>query len=113
MTHTSSLIRIATRESRLAMAQTSMVAQALAARGVRTGIVGMTTKGDRILDRPLAQVGGKGLFVKELELALEEDRADVAVHSLKDVPMEMPWGFALATFGAREAPLDAHGERPR
>ena len=107
MTHTSSLIRIATRESRLAMAQTSMVAQALAARGVRTGIVGMTTKGDRILDRPLAQVGGKGLFVKELEVALEEGRADIAVHSLKDVPMELPPQFELLTFGEREVPQDA------
>ena len=107
MTEPPSLIRIATRESRLAMAQTEMVAAALAARGVRTETVGMTTKGDRILDRPLAQVGGKGLFVKELEVALDEGRADIAVHSLKDVPMELPPQFALATFGEREVPLDA------
>src|SRR5688572_31235714 len=102
-------LRIATRESRLALAQSNLVAEALrAARpGLAVELVGMTTKGDRILDRPLSQVGGKGLFVKELELALEEDRADVAVHSLKDVPMELPWPFALATFGEREAPLDA------
>ena len=104
---TPSLIRIATRESRLAMAQTGMVAAALAARGVKTAIAGMTTKGDRILDRPLAQVGGKGLFVKELEVALAEGRADIAVHSLKDVPMELPPQFALLTFGEREMPLDA------
>jgi hydroxymethylbilane synthase len=67
----------------------------------------MTTKGDRVLDRPLAQVGGKGLFVKELEVALDEGRADIAVHSLKDVPMEIPAQFALATFGPREDPHDA------
>ena len=109
MKDTPRIVRIATRESLLAMTQTNMVADALRARhpGLAVELVGMTTKGDRILDRPLSQVGGKGLFVKELELALEEDRADVAVHSLKDVPMELPWPFALATFGEREAPLDA------
>ena len=102
-------LRIATRESRLAMRQTEMVAEALRARdpGLAVEIVGMTTKGDRILDRPLAQVGGKGLFVKELEVALDEGRADIAVHSLKDVPMEIPAQFALATFGPREDPRDA------
>jgi hydroxymethylbilane synthase len=67
----------------------------------------MTTKGDRVLDRPLAQVGGKGLFVKELEVAIDAGRADIAVHSLKDVPMQMPAQFALATFGPREDPHDA------
>ena len=102
-------IRIATRESQLAMRQTNMVAEALRSRipGLAIEVVGMTTRGDRILDRPLAEVGGKGLFVKELEAALAEDRADIAVHSLKDVPMELPQGFALATFGPREEPLDA------
>jgi len=102
-------IRIATRESRLAMRQTEMVAQALRARHPRLAVeaVGMTTKGDRVLDRPLAQVGGKGLFVKELEVALDEERADIAVHSLKDVPMEIAPRFALATFGVREDPHDA------
>jgi hydroxymethylbilane synthase len=101
-------VRIATRESQLALAQTRMVAAALAARhSVEVELVPMTTKGDRVLDRPLAQVGGKGLFVKELELAMEEGRADLAVHSLKDVPMMLPSQFALATFGARELPLDA------
>ena len=103
------IVRIATRESRLAMTQTEMVRDALRARhaGLAVELVGMTTKGDRILDRPLAQVGGKGLFVKELEVALLEDRADIAVHSMKDVPMEVDPQFALATFGERELPLDA------
>ena len=102
-------IRIATRESRLAITQTEMVAAALKARypGLEVPLVGMTTKGDRVLDRPLSQVGGKGLFVKELELALDDGRADIAVHSMKDVPMEIPPQFALATFGEREAPQDA------
>jgi hydroxymethylbilane synthase len=102
-------LRIATRESRLAMRQTEMVATALRERDPRLAveIIGMTTKGDRVLDRPLAQVGGKGLFVKELEVAIDEDRADIAVHSLKDVPMVMPERFALATFGPREDPHDA------
>jgi hydroxymethylbilane synthase len=102
-------LRIATRESRLAMRQTEIVAAAIGERhaGLMIEIVGMTTRGDRVLDRPLAEVGGKGLFVKELEVALEEDRADIAVHSLKDVPMELPEGFALASFGRREDPFDA------
>ncbi|MGZ5049120.1 MAG: hydroxymethylbilane synthase [Usitatibacter sp.] len=102
-------LRIATRESSLAMTQTGMVAAALRARhpALAVEIVGMTTRGDRVLDRPLAQVGGKGLFVKELEVALDEGRADIAVHSLKDVPMRIPEQFAIATFGAREDPLDA------
>ena len=102
-------LRIATRESRLALRQTEMVAATLRERhpGLTVEIVGMTTRGDRVLDRPLAQVGGKGLFVKELESALDEDRADIAVHSLKDVPMSIAPRFALATFGPREDPLDA------
>jgi hydroxymethylbilane synthase len=102
-------IRIATRESQLALAQTRTVAAALAARhaGLQVELVPMTTKGDRVLDRPLAQVGGKGLFVKELEAAMEAGRAEIAVHSMKDVPMVLPPGFALTTFGAREVPLDA------
>jgi len=104
-----SRIRIATRESRLAMTQTEHVAATLAARhpGLAVEIVGMTTKGDRVLDRPLAEVGGKGLFIKELEIALDDDLADIAVHSLKDVPMEVPAQFAISTFGEREVPLDA------
>jgi hydroxymethylbilane synthase len=104
-----SRVRIATRESKLALAQTGMVATALRTRypGLAVDIVGMTTKGDRVLDRPLSQVGGKGLFVKELELAMEEGRADIAVHSMKDVPMELPSAFDLVTFGERERPEDA------
>jgi hydroxymethylbilane synthase len=102
-------LRIATRESRLALRQTEMVAAALRERhpSLEIVLVGMTTKGDRVLDRPLAQVGGKGLFVKELEAALVEDRADLAVHSLKDVPMAVDERFALSTFGPREDPRDA------
>jgi len=102
-------VRIATRESRLALAQTGLVADALRARnpGLAVELVPMTTKGDRVLDRPLAQVGGKGLFVKELEVALDEGHADIAVHSMKDVPMVLPPQFALVTFGEREVPLDA------
>jgi hydroxymethylbilane synthase len=67
----------------------------------------MTTKGDQILDRPLAEIGGKGLFIKELEVAMEEGRAHLAVHSMKDVPMVMPDGFALPVISARENPRDA------
>jgi porphobilinogen deaminase len=109
MSATPPKIRIATRESRLAMVQTEMVRDALRARhpAMAVEIVGMTTKGDRVLDRPLSQVGGKGLFVKELEVAIDEDRADIAVHSLKDVPMELPPQFSLVTYGEREMPLDA------
>ncbi len=70
-------------------------------------ILGMTTRGDQILDRSLSKVGGKGLFVKELEVAMAEGRADLAVHSLKDVPMELPEGFALAAVMEREDPRDA------
>ena len=103
------VIRIATRESRLALAQAGMVREALARRHPQAEVrlVGMTTRGDRILDRPLAQVGGKGLFIKELEVALAAGEADMAVHSMKDVPMELGSEFALATFGPREVPLDA------
>jgi hydroxymethylbilane synthase len=67
----------------------------------------MTTQGDRVLDQPLADIGGKGLFIKELEVAMVEGRADLAVHSLKDVPMDMPEGFTLAAVTAREDPRDA------
>ena len=98
---------IATRESRLAMWQAEHVQALLIARGHNATLLGMTTKGDQILDRTLSKVGGKGLFVKELELALEEGRADLAVHSLKDVPMELPAGFELACVMEREDPRDA------
>jgi hydroxymethylbilane synthase len=73
----------------------------------RIDILAMTPRGDQIADRPLAQIGGKGLFVKELEVALHEGRADLAVHSLKDVPMEMPEGFSLTAIMARDEPRDA------
>lgn len=99
---------IASRESRLALWQAEHVAALLtSASGQPVSILGMTTRGDQILDRTLSKVGGKGLFVKELEMALEEGRAHLAVHSLKDVPMELPEGFELATVMAREDPRDA------
>ncbi|CAN7281709.1 hydroxymethylbilane synthase [Acidovorax sp. LjRoot129] len=98
---------IATRESRLALWQAEHVQALLRARGHTVELLGMTTKGDQILDRSLSKVGGKGLFVKELEVALEEGRAHIAVHSLKDVPMELPEGFALACVMEREDPRDA------
>ncbi len=99
---------IATRESRLALWQAEHVRDALTARfGLAVELLGMTTRGDQILDRALSKVGGKGLFVKELETALEEGRAHLAVHSLKDVPMDLPEGFALAAVWEREDPRDA------
>ncbi|WP_312784742.1 hydroxymethylbilane synthase [Acidovorax temperans] len=100
-------IVIATRESRLALWQAEHVQALLRARGHSVQLLGMTTKGDQILDRSLSKVGGKGLFVKELEVALEEGHAHIAVHSLKDVPMELPEGFALACVMEREDPRDA------
>ena len=100
-------IVIATRESRLALWQAEHVKALLQARGHQVTLLGMTTKGDQILDRTLSKVGGKGLFVKELEVALEEGRAHIAVHSLKDVPMDMPEGFSLACVMEREDPRDA------
>ena len=100
-------IVIATRESRLVLWQAEHVKALLQARGHTVELLGMTTKGDQILDRTLSKVGGKGLFVKELEVALEEGRAHIAVHSLKDVPMDMPEGFALACVMEREDPRDA------
>lgn len=100
-------ITIATRESRLALWQAEHVQALLQALGHRVTLLGMTTQGDQILDRSLSKVGGKGLFVKELEVALEERRADIAVHSLKDVPMDLPPGFALACVMEREDPRDA------
>jgi hydroxymethylbilane synthase len=102
-------IVIASRESRLALWQARHVQARLAELHPQrqVSILGMTTRGDQIVDRPLSQIGGKGLFIKELEAAMEEGRADLAVHSLKDVPMEMPDGFALAAITARENPRDA------
>jgi hydroxymethylbilane synthase len=100
-------IIIATRESRLALWQAEHVKSLLQERGLSVELLGMTTRGDQILDRTLSKVGGKGLFVKELETALEEGRAHLAVHSLKDVPMELPEGFELAAILEREDPRDA------
>ncbi len=104
---TVSKLVIATRESRLALWQAEHVKSLLEQRGHEVSLLGMTTRGDQILDRSLSKVGGKGLFVKELEVALEEGHADLAVHSLKDVPMDLPDGFALACVMEREDPRDA------
>ncbi len=98
---------IATRESRLAIWQATHVKALLEAQGHTVELLGMTTLGDRILDRSLSKVGGKGLFVKELETAVADGRADMAVHSLKDVPMALAPAFALACVLAREDPRDA------
>jgi hydroxymethylbilane synthase len=99
---------IATRESRLALWQAEHVRDLLTHRFAMTvELLGMTTRGDQILDRTLSKVGGKGLFVKELETALEQGEAQLAVHSLKDVPMDLPAGFALAAVLEREDPRDA------
>jgi hydroxymethylbilane synthase len=100
---------IASRESRLAMWQAEHVRARLSALYPQCAIeiLGMTTRGDQILDRTLSKVGGKGLFVKELEVAMAEGRADLAVHSLKDVPMDLPEGFDLAAVLEREDPRDA------
>jgi len=101
-------IVIATRESRLALWQAEHVRALLRTRcGLDATLLGMTTRGDEILDRSLSKVGGKGLFVKELEQALQARRADLAVHSLKDVPMDLPPGFVLAAVLEREDPSDA------
>jgi hydroxymethylbilane synthase len=104
---TLSKLVIATRESRLALWQAEHVKALLEQRGHQVSLLGMTTRGDQILDRSLSKVGGKGLFVKELEVALEEGHADLAVHSLKDVPMDLPQGFALGCVMEREDPRDA------
>ena len=102
-------IVIATRESRLALWQAEFIQSCLQALypAARIELLGMTTRGDQILDRPLSRVGGKGLFVKELETALLDGRADIAVHSMKDVPMHLDPEFALVAIGERETPLDA------
>ena len=102
-------IRIASRESQLAMVQSEWIRSQLLKLypACSVEIVGMTTRGDQILDKPLAQIGGKGLFIKELEVALEEDRADIAVHSMKDVPMTLPTAFAMVIVGVRENVCDA------
>ncbi|HET7787219.1 MAG TPA: hydroxymethylbilane synthase [Myxococcales bacterium] len=100
-------LRIGTRKSALALWQAERVQGWLRERGEECELVPMSTEGDRIVDRPLAEVGGKGLFVKELEQALHEGRADLAVHSAKDVPFALPEGFVLSAFPVREDPRDA------
>lgn len=103
------IIRIATRKSPLAMWQAEYVRDRLkeAHPGLEVEILGMTTQGDKILDSPLAKIGGKGLFVKELEVCMLEGSADIAVHSMKDVPVEFPEGLHLAVICEREDPRDA------
>jgi hydroxymethylbilane synthase len=106
--HPPSIWRIATRESRLALWQAQHVQSLLLAQlGQAAELLGMTTRGDQILDRSLSKVGGKGLFVKELEAALQDGRADLAVHSLKDMPMDLPPGFCLGAVLQRHDPRDA------
>ncbi len=102
-------LRIATRKSQLALWQAEHVAALLrrAHPGLAVELVPMTTKGDRILDRSLAAIGGKGLFIKELEVALEERQADMAVHSMKDVPADLPPGLDIAAVLPRADPRDA------
>ena len=103
------VIRIATRKSALALWQAEFIRTALRAvhPDLEVELVPMSTRGDQILDSPLAKVGGKGLFVKELEQALLDGRADIAVHSMKDVPVELPAGLALPAIVEREDPRDA------
>lgn len=105
----SKIIKIATRKSPLAMWQAEFVKAELLKHhsDLEVELLAMTTKGDKILDTPLAKVGGKGLFVKELEMAMLEGRADIAVHSMKDVPMEFPHGLGLSVICEREDPRDA------
>ena len=100
-------LRIATRKSRLALWQAGHVRERLEARGVAATLLPLSTRGDELLEAPLAAAGGKGLFIKELELALLDGRADFAVHSMKDVPAQLPPEFVLAAVLAREDPRDA------
>ncbi len=103
------ILRIATRKSPLALWQAEHVAERLrqAYPGLHVELIGMVTRGDKVLDSPLAKIGGKGLFVKELEQSLLEHRADLAVHSMKDVPVDFPTGLGLPVILAREDPRDA------
>jgi len=106
---TKKTLRIASRESALALWQSNHIKAQLEALypDLEVEVVGMTTKGDQILDVPLAKVGGKGLFVKELETSLLNKETDIAVHSMKDVPMDFPEGLELAVICKRESPFDA------
>jgi hydroxymethylbilane synthase len=105
----SQLLKIATRKSPLALWQANFVRDRLMAehKGLQVELVTMLTQGDKILDTPLAKIGGKGLFIKELEQGMLEGEADIAVHSMKDVPMDLPEGFSLPVICEREVPLDA------
>ena len=107
MSQSSSRLRIGTRGSRLALAQANLVRAALAAAGQLCEIVTLKTTGDRIQDRPLAALGGKGLFTKEIEEALRADTIDLAVHSMKDVPVILPDGLTIAALLPREDARDA------
>lgn len=101
-------LTIATRESRLAVAQTQLMGEKIKHRfGYETQLLKLSTKGDRVLDKALSAIGGKGIFVKELEKAMLDGQAQLAVHSLKDVPMQLPEGFVLAAIPPREDPRDA------
>lgn len=102
-------LKIATRQSPLALWQAEHIRDRLQALypELKVELVKFVTQGDKILDTPLAKIGGKGLFVKELEAALLDGRADLAVHSMKDVPMHLPEGLSLAVICEREDPLDA------
>ena len=102
-------LTIATRKSRLALWQAEHIKQRLEAThaGLEVALLPLSTRGDELLESRLDQAGGKGLFVKELENAMADGRADLAVHSMKDVPAELPPGFALAAIGSREDPRDA------
>nr|MBP8206564.1 hydroxymethylbilane synthase [Acinetobacter sp.] len=102
-------LKIATRQSPLALWQAEHIRERLETlhAGLKVELVTFVTQGDKILDTPLAKIGGKGLFVKELEAALLDGRADLAVHSMKDVPMQLPEGLELAVICEREDPFDA------
>ena len=107
--NTTRTVRIATRKSALALWQAEYVKAKLLEHypSMTVELVPMSTQGDKILDTPLAKIGGKGLFIKELEIAMLEGRADIAVHSMKDVPVEFPEGFGLHAICERENPFDA------
>src|SRR5580765_8393042 len=106
LSHEDGPLRIGTRGSKLALVQANMVADLLRVRGSASEIVVLKTTGDKILDRPLADAGGKGLFVKELEDALLSNTIDLAVHSMKDVPVQLPPGLEIAALLPREDPRD-------
>ena len=103
------ILKIATRKSPLALWQANHVRDRLIAEheGLEVELVKMLTQGDKILDTPLSKIGGKGLFIKELEQGMMNGEADIAVHSMKDVPMDLPAGFDLPVICKREVPLDA------